>query len=163
MSSFTHVSLHLNSPINFLFQFLLTYSLTNPFPFCYSGGANLQEAFENVALSMFNYMTPLEGITDEGPSAETHTYKAEAHDLPSLLYHWLDELLFDFSNEFFVPKTMKITSFDREAWKIEAEGTGERFDRGRHVSGTEIKAITYSAMQINETEGDAEIFVIVDI
>ena len=40
---------------------------------------------------------------------------------------------------------------------------GERFDRQRHVSGTEIKAITDSAMQINEMEGDAEIFVIVDI
>ena len=40
---------------------------------------------------------------------------------------------------------------------------GERFDRQRHASGTEIKAITYSAMQINESAGDAEVFVIVDI
>lgn len=40
---------------------------------------------------------------------------------------------------------------------------GERFDRQRHVCGTEVKAITYSAMQINETAGDAEVFVIVDI
>jgi SHS2 domain-containing protein len=31
------------------------------------------------------------------------------------------------------------------------------------VCGTEVKAITYSAMQINERPGDAEIFVIVDI
>ena len=108
-------------------------------------------------------MTPLEGIDAEGPSAETRYYKSEAHDLPSLLYHWLDELLFDFSSDFFVAKTLEITLFDREGWKIEAEATGERFDRGRHVSGTEIKAITYSAMQINETEGDAEVFVIVDI
>lgn len=29
--------------------------------------------------------------------------------------------------------------------------------------GTEVKAITYSAMSIRETEGDAEVFVIVDI
>ncbi len=40
---------------------------------------------------------------------------------------------------------------------------GEHFERGRHSSGTEIKAITYSAMQINEKENDAEVFVIVDI
>lgn len=40
---------------------------------------------------------------------------------------------------------------------------GEVFDRTRHTSGTEVKAITYSAMQINEAPGDAEIFVIVDI
>ena len=40
---------------------------------------------------------------------------------------------------------------------------GEHFERGRHSSGTEIKAITYSAMQITEKDNDAEVFVIVDI
>ena len=40
---------------------------------------------------------------------------------------------------------------------------GEHFDRQRHAIGTEIKAITYSAMQIHEKPSDAEIFVIVDI
>lgn len=44
-----------------------------------------------------------------------------------------------------------------------ARRRGERFDRERHVSGTEVKAITYSAMQILERPGDAEVFVIVDI
>jgi SHS2 domain-containing protein len=46
---------------------------------------------------------------------------------------------------------------------VRAPRRGERFDRGRHVSGTEVKAITYSAMQIREAPGDAEVFVIVDI
>lgn len=40
---------------------------------------------------------------------------------------------------------------------------GESFDRARHECGTEVKAITYSAMQIHEHEGKAEVFVIVDI
>ncbi len=40
---------------------------------------------------------------------------------------------------------------------------GENFVRGQHASGTEIKAITYSAMQITEKDNDAEVFVIVDI
>ena len=40
---------------------------------------------------------------------------------------------------------------------------GERFDRARHACGTEVKAITYSAMQVAEAAGDAEVFVIVDI
>lgn len=74
-------------------------------------GETLREAFENVALCMFNYMTPLKGIIVD--PAQT-----------------------------------------RE---------GERFDRERHACGTEVKAITYSAMQINEAPGDAEVFVIVDI
>ena len=40
---------------------------------------------------------------------------------------------------------------------------GQMFERGKHTSGTEVKAITYSNMQIREQTGDAEIFVIVDI
>lgn len=40
---------------------------------------------------------------------------------------------------------------------------GEQFERGKHASGTEVKAITYSNMQIREQPGDAEVFVIVDI
>lgn len=40
---------------------------------------------------------------------------------------------------------------------------GERFDRNHHECGTEVKAITYSAMQIRQADGDAEVFVIVDI
>jgi SHS2 domain-containing protein len=40
---------------------------------------------------------------------------------------------------------------------------GEKFDRSRHECGTEVKAITYSAMQIRQQPGDVEVFVIVDI
>lgn len=40
---------------------------------------------------------------------------------------------------------------------------GQRFEREKHASGTEVKAITYSNMQIREQPGDAEVFVIVDI
>lgn len=40
---------------------------------------------------------------------------------------------------------------------------GATFDRQRHVVGTEIKAITYSAMAVSETPDKSDIFVIVDI
>ena len=71
---------------------------------------------------MFNYMTPLEGIEIQaGPGGERR-YRAEGHDLQSLMYHWLDELLFSFSTDFFVPKALEITLFDREKWQIEAVG-----------------------------------------
>lgn len=40
---------------------------------------------------------------------------------------------------------------------------GETFDRQKHASGTEVKAITYSAMDVREQGDDVEVFVIVDI
>mmetsp|Transcript_49 Transcript_49/g.132 ORF Transcript_49/g.132 Transcript_49/m.132 type:complete len:111 (-) Transcript_49:302-634(-) len=110
---------------------------------------------------MFNYMTPLEGITPD--TALTRTIHAEGHDMQSLLFAFLDELLFLFSTEFLVCKQIRVHGLDRSAWTVSATGTGEIFDRSRHVSGTEIKAITYSAMQIVESETSSEVFVIVDI
>lgn len=40
---------------------------------------------------------------------------------------------------------------------------GENFSKSRHVQGTEVKAITYSAMQVIETDQKTDIYVIVDI
>ncbi|GLC61394.1 hypothetical protein PLESTB_001751400 [Pleodorina starrii] len=123
-------------------------------------GRDLKEAFENCGLAMFNYMSPLELVRPR----ETRSYRAEGHDLPSLLYGFLDELLFVFATELFLAASLTITTFDRVNWVIEAEGVGEAFDREVHEVGTEIKAITYSAMAISEERpDDAEVFVIVDI
>lgn len=122
-------------------------------------GNDLKQAFEQVALCMFNYMTPLEGVEVK----TMREYVIKGHDMESMMYHWLDELLFGFSTELFVPKRIEISKFDREGWNIEARGWGDVFDRNTHASGTEIKAITYSAMQIYEEPTKADVYVIVDI
>ena len=127
--------------------------------------------------------------------------RTEAHDLQSLLFSFLDELLFVFSTEFFVVRELQLGAIDREKWTIEVTGCagqGEssvladcreqagqplraREARAGHGgacflplqlsasadTGGQIKAITYSAMQIHEREEGAakraEVFVIVDI
>lgn len=58
---------------------------------------------------------------------------------------------------------VEITEFDRENFKIKARGFGETFLIGKHPQGADIKAITYSNMQIHENEEKSEVFVIVDI
>ncbi len=40
---------------------------------------------------------------------------------------------------------------------------GERFDLEKHEQGTEVKAITYSAMQIHQDQPTSDIYVILDI
>ncbi|KAG8036452.1 hypothetical protein G9C98_003774 [Cotesia typhae] len=60
---------------------------------------------------------------------------------------------------------IKILEFDEENFKITARAYGEEFQLGKHPQGTEVKAITYSAMQIHTppvTERP-EVFVIIDI
>lgn len=47
---------------------------------------------------------------------------ASGHDMHSLLFNFLDELLFVFSTELFVPLELRIRQFDRTEWQLEATG-----------------------------------------
>ena len=58
-----------------------------------------------------------------------------------------------------------MTALDRQQWRIASTGVGETFQLGRHPQGTEVKAITYSAMRVTEdaASGRTDVLVIVDI
>lgn len=125
-------------------------------------GTTLQEAFEQCGLAMFGYMTELDYVSIES----CYQIDAKGDDIESLLFHFLDELLFLFSCEpFLICKKLEITKFDLETFEIECRCYGEPFEIGKHPQGTEVKAITYSAMQIvQEPERNHfQVFVIIDI
>ena len=88
-----------------------------------------QEAFENCALGMFGYMTDL-GTVEEKTE---ETIEAEADNIHTLLFKFLDEFLFLFCAEpFFIARRVEITEFDLENFKIKAKGYGETFDLDKH-------------------------------
>jgi len=124
-------------------------------------GDTLEEAFEQTAMAMFNYMTHIDDVLP----VRTVEVKAQGEHMESLLFNFLDEFLFLSSiDNFFMARQVKIVNFDREKMEITALGYGEDFDKSRHGGkGTEVKAITYSAMKISERADKNEIFVIVDI
>ncbi|KAM4797394.1 protein archease [Rhinophrynus dorsalis] len=125
----------------------------------HSWGDTLEEAFEQCAMAMFGYMTDIETVEP----LDTVEVETEGEDMLSLLYHFLDEWLYKFSaDQFFIPREVKVLHIDRMRFKIRSIGWGEEFDLSKHPQGTEVKAITYSAMQIHEEE-KPEIFVIIDI
>ncbi|VDN24458.1 unnamed protein product [Gongylonema pulchrum] len=82
----------------------------------------------------------------------------------SLVARLLDEALYAFSTEpFFIGCVAKVLQLDRERFEARVRCWGESFDLAKHPQGTEIKAITYSNMQVHETPLRSDIFVIVDI
>jgi SHS2 domain-containing protein len=143
----------------------------------HSWAPTLKEALELVVVAMFGYITEL-GQVEENEELDVQV-EATGHDMDSLLYSLMDEFLFQFCTEYSVCKRVEIVTFDRETWKIVARGFGETYDKKKHVpgekrcmsvdllkknsKGTEIKAITYSNMQIHESADKAEVYVIVDI
>ena len=94
---------------------------------------------------------------------------SEEEFMLSLLYTFLDELLYGFCADEFCVRDCHISTFDTQRFRIRATSRGETFDLAKHTQGTEIKAITYSNMQVHDvgshsTEGrDAHVYVIVDI
>jgi len=109
---------------------------------------------------MFGYITTPEYIE----ISQEEEISVDGHDMQSLLYNFLDEVLFLFNAEpFLTCKEIEITEFDDENFSIKATCKGEPFDIQKHPQGTEIKAITYSNMQIYDDSDRHEVYVIVDI
>ena len=123
-------------------------------------GSTLKEAFEECVVGMFGYMTDISTVE----ARDTFSLEAEGEDVESLLFHFLDEWLYAFCVEpFFIPNEVNIVEFDEVNFKIKVEGYGEPFDLAKHPQGTEVKAITYSAMQIVSHGKGKDVYVIVDI
>lgn len=130
----------------------------------HSWGDSLKEAFEQCGIAMFGYMTEIDKVEIK----QCSEIEATGNDLENLLFQFLNELLFLFSCEpFLICSKLNITEFivEGEELRIKCKCYGEEFTLGKHPQGTEVKAITYSAMQIyNEPEKNHfELFVIIDI
>lgn len=93
--------------------------------------------------------------------------RASAHDEHSLLFALLDEFLYLFHTEGFVATRASTLRLDQEGDKrvVIVRAWGGVFEHGVHKQGTEVKAITYSNMQISGhgSDGNVHIYVIVDI
>eukprot|EP01064_Diplonema_japonicum_P026295 TRINITY_DN3770_c4_g1_i1.p1 TRINITY_DN3770_c4_g1~~TRINITY_DN3770_c4_g1_i1.p1 ORF type:complete len:198 (+),score=58.73 TRINITY_DN3770_c4_g1_i1:44-637(+) len=119
----------------------------------HSWGGTVEEAMENQVLGMFDYMT------DRGTVEATEEIRfdvSDAHDYRSLLFKFMDEMLFHFSAEFFTLKEVRITSLDTTSWSLSGVAWGEKWDRKKHTIGTEIKAITFASLRVIPPEEDLQ-------
>ncbi|VDM07976.1 unnamed protein product [Wuchereria bancrofti] len=118
-------------------------------------GDTLEEAMEQILISMYGYMTEISMVSAE----YSFDLFASGIDMVSLMARLLDEALFAFSTEpFFIGRVAKVIKLDREKFEVQVRCWGESFDLSRHPQGTEIKAVTYSNMQVNESLDRTDIY-----
>ena len=128
----------------------------------HSWGDCFAQAAEQAVVGMFNYIS--DTSTVEVDASWNREVCASGHDLQSLLYNFMNDWLFEFCGNEFLPLTIRVIECDMEKFVLRSIGVGERFSRDKHVLGTEVKAITYSAMQVNPRPcGSYDVYVIVDI
>jgi SHS2 domain-containing protein len=108
-------------------------------------GKDIDEVFANSALAMFNIL----GDTKRVKVTKTKKIKIKAKKYESLLYDFLDELLFllDTKN-FFLHKVKEIKI--SENFELKATAVGDNY-KNYDLKG-DIKAITYHDMSIKKTK-----------
>ena len=128
----------------------------------HSWGKSLENAFEQTAYGLMTTITPnLEKISLEIEKE----IKIEAEDKEALLFDFLSEFLFIFDVEELVFKEIKVQSINlvEKRYELSAILKGEVFNKDKHEIGTEVKAITYSFLEINEDKDKVEIKMVFDI
>ena len=114
-----------------------------------SYGSSLENAFENAALAMFQAMSK-----EKIKKKIKEKIKVKGNDLESLLYNFLEELLFllDTKNLFLSMIKVKI---DKNNLKLVGEVIGDNaknYDVMSHV-----KAVTYNSMFVKKGKGKSYI------
>jgi len=108
-------------------------------------GETVEECFESAAYALFDQMVDIRTIEKE---VKFH-FETEAEHIEDRLYSFLSELLFLMDSEHVVMSYFKVTF---NGPKVICEAYGETLDLKKHRPRTEIKAITYHMMHVDEKE-----------
>jgi SHS2 domain-containing protein len=120
-------------------------------------GADLNEAFANVAWGMFSLMADLDAVEEQ----VCRHVEVEAEDCENLVVSWLNELLFLLDVERLVFRRFEVVELTDTALK--ARCYGEKLDTERHGLKGGIKAATYHMLRVARDNGGHSIRVIFDV
>ena len=109
---------------------------------------SLVEAFEEAARATFEVI--LDTTTVATP--ETVELSVLGIDLEELLVEWIGTLiaLIDINDQFYSEFEVDEISQESNGYSLKGRALGERIDLHRHVTRTEVKAMTYADMKIVE-------------
>jgi len=120
-------------------------------------GRDLPELFAHAAWAMFDLMSDATTIRPQ----HTVTLSVSAADLEDLLVRWLGELLYLYDTQRLLCCTFTLMLL--EPTHLTATVAGETLDSNRHPIDTEIKAVTYHQIAVEQVGGHWQARVIFDL
>lgn len=122
---------------------------------------SLEGLFGEAGKALFSLMVDMDEIKAE-KSLELELSESNLEDL---IYEWLSELLSlsNLKGQVYGEFSKLNIAESNEGYRLEATARGENIDPGRHELGTEVKAVTYQGLEINETEGGWRCRFVVDV
>jgi len=126
-------------------------------------GQSLEEAYSFAVIAMIDVMADISKIE----SKLSKKIRLCAPDKEVLFVDFLTEFLgiFDIEELLFNNVDVKKIEYNNEdqQYYIEAEVFGEKYDPNKHIIKTEVKAVTFSYLQIVEKENKVDIWFVLDL
>lgn len=119
-------------------------------------GKSIEEAFENSALAVI--ATIHKGKIKEGKKIRI---KTKGKDLESLLYNFLEELLYLLDAKNFLCSKVQRIKIDKKNFKLEAAASGDK--ASNYEISNPVKAITYNDMFVKHEKGAWRVQVVLDV
>ncbi len=110
-------------------------------------GLTLEEAFENGAKALFSLM--VQDISTVRPKS-SKKIECSSYDLTGLFVAWINTLLAVADIEQMIFSTFKVQIDNLFLTGI---AKGEKWERGRHERGIEVKGATFTEAKVEEKEG----------
>ncbi len=121
----------------------------------------LEGLFAEAGKAVFSVMADLDSIG----SRQSVEISLEESEVEKLLYEWLSELvsLSNLQNQIYVRfSDLKIEEADSRI-TLKARARGERINPRVHELGTEVKAVTYQGLEIEEKDNGWQCRFVVDV
>lgn len=124
-------------------------------------GSTLEEAFENAALALFNVMIDTSNLK----TTKVREMELTSSDVKMLLVDWLSELLYLFEVDEIIFSEFNIDTIEKrgESFLLKGKASGVPIDLSRHTFDTQVKAVTFHELEVEEDEsGGFWVQVVVD-
>ena len=114
-------------------------------------GKTLAEAYTNAAYGLFSIIAELKEVKE----VESRNLELNEEDSKSLLFEWLNSLIYLFDVEMLLFKRFDIKDFyGRE---LKATCYGEKYDPLRHHLKTGIKSATYHMLKVDKEKNQVQV------
>ncbi len=121
-------------------------------------GKDLEEVFSNAALATYNILTDVTKIKLN----KKKKFKIKSKGKESLLYDFLERLIILIDSEDFIGGRVEVLRIHKgKKYTLIAELSGD--DISKYETHGDIKAVTYSDMEIIEKKGNCYALVVLDI
>ncbi len=114
-------------------------------------GRTLAEAFGNAAYGMFSIIAELRTVRE----VEFRRLEVREKDLDSLLFEWLNRLIYFLDVDMLLLKRFDISDLDEN--RLKAVCYGEKYDPSRHHLKTGVKSATYHMLKVDREKNQVRV------